>query len=141
MPEPSTADARAAQTAGLFAHLSALLAAKLAYVRARLELAGLEGREAAVHYGVILGLAVGGLIALVFGYCFLIIALVFLIAHFIGGENAWIWVMLGAAALHFLSAGGLLLVAKNRLGAPMFAASLEELKHDQEWLKTNAKLN
>lgn len=140
MPDPLE-DARAAQAAGIFGHLTALLAAKLAYVQARLELAGLEGREAAAHYGVILGLAVGGLIALVFGYLFFVIALVFLAAHWIGGETAWIWVLLGAAALHFLGAAGLVLVARSRLGTPMFSASLDELKQDQEWLKTNAKPN
>ena len=140
MPDPLE-DARAAQAAGIFGHLTALLAAKLAYVRARLELAGLEGREAAVHYGVVLGLAIGGLIALIFGYLFAVIALVFLVAHFIGGETAWIWVMLGAAALHFLGAAGLVLAAKSRLGVPMFSASLDELKQDQEWLKTIAKPN
>ena len=140
MPDPLE-DARAAQAAGIFGHLTALLAAKLAYVQARLELAGLEGKEAAVHYGVILGLAVGGLIALVFGYLFFVIALVFLAAHWIGGETAWIWVLLGAAALHFLGAAGLVLVARSRLGTPMFSASLDELKQDQEWLKTNAKPN
>ena len=94
-----------------------------------------------MHYGIILGLAVGGLIAMIFGYCFFVIALVFLIAHFIGGENAWIWVMLGAAVLHFFGAAVLLLLAKARLGTPMFSASLDELKHDQEWLKNNAKPN
>ena len=140
MPDPLE-DARAAQAAGIFGHLTALLAAKLAYVRARLELAGLEGREAAVHYGVILGLAIGGLIALVFGYLFAVIALVFLVAHRIGGETAWIWVMLGAAALHFIGAAVVLLIAKSRLGVPVFSASLDELKQDQEWLKTNAKPN
>ena len=140
MPDPLE-DARAAQAAGIFGHLTALLAAKLAYVRARLELAGLEGKEAAVHCSVILGLAIGGLIALVFGYLFAVIALVFLVAHFIGGETAWIWVLLGAAALHFLGAAVLMLVAKSRLGVPMFSASLDELKQDQEWLKTNAKPN
>ena len=141
MPDPTTDELRATEAAGIFGHLSALLAAKLAYLRARLELAGLEGREAALHYGIILGLALGGLVALVFGYLFFVIALVFLIAHLIGGENAWIWVTLGAAVLHFLVAGVLLLVAKARLGTPMFAASLHELKQDQEWLKTNAKPN
>lgn len=141
MPDPVTEDARAAQAAGIFGHLSALLAAKLAYMRARLELAGIEGKEAAVHYGVILALAVGGLIALIFGYLFFVIALVFLTAHLIGGENAWIWVMLGAAVLHFIGAAVLVLVAKSRLGVPMFSASLDELKQDQAWLTSNAKLN
>jgi hypothetical protein len=35
----------------------------------------------------------------------------------------------------------LLVVAKSRLGAPMFSASLHEFKQDQEWLTTNAKPN
>ena len=141
MPSPTTEDFRAAEAAGIFGHLTALLSAKLAYLRARLELAGLEGREAAVHYGVILGLAIGGLIVLIFGYFFFVIALVFLLAHLLGGATAWIWVTLGAAVLHFLAAAVLLLLAKARLGTPMFAASLHELQQDQEWLKTNAKPN
>ena len=141
MPDPSTDDARAAQAAGIFGHCTALLAAKLAYLRARLELAGLEGKEAAMHFGILLGLLIGGLIALVFGYCFLVIALVFLLAAAFGGGNAWIWVTLGAATLHFLGAAVLILVAKAKFGTPMFSATLDELKQDQEWLKTNAKLN
>ena len=140
MPHPLD-DVRAAQAAGIFGHLSALLAAKLAYLRARLELAGLEGREAALHYGVLLGLAIGGLVAVIFGYLFAVIGLVFLIAHFIDGDLAWIWMLLGAAALHLIGAAALLLIAKARLGTPMFSASLHELKHDQEWLKTHAKPN
>ena len=141
MPDPTTENFRASEAARIFGHLTALLSAKLAYLRARLELAGLEGREAAVHYGVILALALGGLIVLVFGYFFLVIALVFLVAHLLGGATAWIWVTLGAALLHFLAAAVLLVVAKARLGAPMFADSLHELKQDQEWLTTNAKPN
>jgi uncharacterized membrane protein YqjE len=138
MPDPTPEGAPAA---GILGHLSALLAAKLAYLRARLELAGLEGKEAAVHCGVILGLAVGGLLALIFGYLFLVIGLVFLIAWAFGGGDMWIWVTLGAAAVHFIGAAALLLIAKARLKTPMFSATLDELKHDQEWLKTNAKLN
>lgn len=141
MPHPTTEHARAAEAAGILDHLSAILAAKLAYLRARLELAGLEGREAALHLGVILGMVIGGIIALIFGYFFAVIALVFLVAHFIGSENAWIWVLLGAAALHLLGAVALLLMAKIRLGMPLFAASIEELKNDQQWLKSTAKPN
>ncbi len=137
MPDPALPE----PAAGVFGHLSALLAAKLAYLRARLELAGLEGKEAAVHLAVILGLAAGGALALVFGYFFLIIGLVFLIAWACGGGDAWIWVTIGAAALHFIGAAVLLLLAKARLRTPMFSATLDELKQDQEWLRTNAKLN
>ena len=141
MPDPTTEDIRAAEAAGIFGHLAALIGAKLAYLRARLALAGLEGKEAAVHCGIILGLAIGGLVALVFGYFFCIIALVFLLAHLLGGETAWIWVTLGAAVLHFLGAAMLFLVAKARLGTPLFAATLQEFHQDQEWLKTSAKPN
>jgi uncharacterized membrane protein YqjE len=124
MPEPTTDDA------GFFGHFSALLGAKLAYLRARLELAGLEGKEAAVHAAVILGLAVGALIILVF-----------LLALALGGGNAWIFVLLGAAFLHIAGAALLLLIAKSKLGTPLFSLTLDELKKDQEWLKTNAKPN
>jgi len=126
---------------GLFRSLSALLAAKLAYLRARFQLAGLETKEAAVHYAFILALAVVALVTIIFGYFFLVIALVFLVALACGGGDAWIWVTLGAAVLHFLGAALLLLIAKLKLAQPMFAASIEELKKDQQWLKTPENQN
>lgn len=126
---------------GMFGHLSGLLAAKLGYLRARLKLAGIEGKEAAIHAGIIAGLAVGALVVLIFGYFFLVIGLVFLIALAFGGGNAWIWVLLAAAVLHILGAVILLLVAKGRLGTALFPLTLDELKKDQEWLKTTIKPN
>lgn len=140
MPGPSP-DAAAAAPGGLFAQLAALLGAKLAYLRARLELAGLEGKEALANYAIILALAVTALVVVVFGYFFLVIALVFLIAWACGGGNAWIWVMLGAGVLHFIGAAALALVAKTRLSRRMFAATLDEFKNDQEWLTTRANPN
>jgi uncharacterized membrane protein YqjE len=141
MAEPKSEGVHRTGEYGLFAHLAGLLAANLAYLRARLELAGIEAREASVHYAIILGLAIGALIVLVFGYLFLVIALVFLVAALLGTPHAWIWVLLGAALLHLLGAGILGWIAKVKLSAPMFTASLNELKKDQEWLKTTAKQN
>ena len=46
---------------GLFSHLTALFSAKLAYLRARLQLAGIEGKEAAILYAVVVGLAIAAL--------------------------------------------------------------------------------
>ena len=83
-----------------FEHAAGWLGTVLAYFRVRLQLAGIEGKEAALHYGMLLALAVGGLIFLVFGYLFFCLALVFLIARLIGDENAWIWVSFGMALLH-----------------------------------------
>jgi uncharacterized membrane protein YqjE len=126
MAEPKSEDVRGTRDYGLFAHLAGLLAAKLAYLRARLELAGIEAREASVHYAIILGLAIGALI---------------LVAALLKTPHAWIWVLLGAAFLHLLGAGILGWIAKVKLSAPMFTASLNELKKDQEWLKKTAKKN
>jgi uncharacterized membrane protein YqjE len=141
MARPTTEIPHAADAAGTFGHFSALIAAKLGYLRARLKLAGLEGKEAAIHGGVILGLAVGALIALIFGYFLLILGLVFLIALAFGGGNAWIWVLLAAAVLHIAGAAALLLIAKAKLGAPLFPLTLDEFQKDQEWLKTKIKPN
>ena len=141
MSGPTTEDARPTGATGLFGHLSALLAAKLAYLRARLELAGLEGKEAAVHLAIILGLAIAGVVIGIFGYLFFILALVFLIAQAFGGGSAWIWVLGGVALVHFVLTAALFIIARVKLGTPLFPMTLEELKKDQEWLKTNAKPN
>ena len=139
MPEPTSEDRRSAEAAGLWGHLSALLAAKLAYLRARLELAGLEGKEAGMHFAIVLGLAACGLVALIFGYAFLVLTLVFAIAWACGGGNAWVWVLLGAALLHLLGAGGLFFAVKHKLAQPVFPATREEFSKDQAWLTTPAK--
>src|ERR1700729_570151 len=107
MPEPITGEVPRAGEAGLLGHFAALIAAKLAYLRARLELAGIEAREAGIHYAIIVALAIGALIVLVFGYLFLVIALVFLVAALVGTPHAWIWVLFGAAFLHLLGAAAL----------------------------------
>jgi uncharacterized membrane protein YqjE len=141
MPEPSSEDRRAAEAAGIWGHLTALLGAKLAYLRARLALAGIESREAAVHYGLLLGLALGGVVLVVFGYFFFVLAAVFAVAWMCGGGNAWIWVLLGAAVLHVVAAGGLFLAVKMRLARPVFTATLDEFRKDQAWLTTAARPN
>ncbi len=124
---------------GFFGHASAWLGTFLAHLRVRLQLAGIESKEAAVHFGIILALGIGGGIVLVFGYLFLCLALVFLAAWAFGGGNAWIAVLLAMAVLHFAGAAVLLFLAKNKLGTPVFPATLDELRKDQEWLTTNAR--
>jgi uncharacterized membrane protein YqjE len=126
---------------GILSHLSALLAAKLAYFRARFQLAGLEGKEAAGHYAIIVALAIAALIVVIFGYLFLVIAVVFLIAALIDSPHAWMWVLLGAAGLHLFGALTLALMAKSMLAKPMFTATIDEFKKDQEWLKNPVNPN
>lgn len=139
MAQSPTSDAPA--RGGMFAHFAGLLAAKLGYLRARLRLAGIEGREAALQAAIIVALAAGGLVAVAFGYLLLVLALVFLVARVFANEDAWLWVLLGAALLHFLGAALLVLLAKARLGTPFFPLTLEEFKKDQAWLKIATKPN
>ena len=136
MPEP-TPDR--AQHPGFFEHATAWLGTVLAHLRVRLELAEIEGKEAAVHYGVLLALAVAGFVFVVFGYLFLCLALVFLIAWACGGGNAWIWVLLGASVLHLGGGAGAFFWIRGRLAMPMFSATLDELRKDQEWLTSTTE--
>ena len=141
MADPTAEEPRPAEAAGLFGHLSALIAANLGYLRARLKLAGIEGKEAAIHASIILGLAIGALVALIFGYFLFVLGAVFLVAQAFDNEHAWIWVLLGAAGLHFAGAVALVLIAKAKLATPLFPITLDELQKDQEWLKTTIKRN
>ena len=136
MPEP-TPDR--APHPGFFEHATAWLGTLLAHLRVRIELAEIEGKEAAVHYGVLLALAVAGFVFVVFGYLFLCLALVFLIAWACGGGNAWIWVLLGVSVLHLCAGAGAFFWIKTRLAVPMFSATLDELRKDQEWLTTTTE--
>jgi uncharacterized membrane protein YqjE len=67
------------------------------------------------------------------GYIFLITGAVVGVAHLAG--VSWPWIALAAAAVHFIIAIVLLLVAYSRITKPVFRATLAELKKDREWLK------
>ncbi len=136
LPTVHAASRTSQEEAGLFRHLFAILSAALAYLKARLELAGIEIKEAGVHYAIIIALAIVALVVTVFGYFFFVLALVFLIAWIIGTEHAWIWVTFGVALLHFGVAVACLIIAKTKLAAPMFAATFQEFKKDHEWLNS-----
>jgi hypothetical protein len=119
-----------------------MLAASWSYLRARGELASIEGREAGLHWLKALGLLVGGLVLLSFGWLFLCLASVFLIAKAIGGDTAWIWVTFGAAVLHFGVGWALFLKVRSLAERPLFPATLDEFRKDQAWMDAkSAKRN
>lgn len=138
MPDPTFADQQHASIGGAFAHLANLLGASAGYLKARLQLAGLETKEALVHYAIIIGLVIASMVVVLFGYFFFCFGLIFSIAALIDTRHAWIWVTFGFALLHFGAAAGALLLAKGRLAKPMFEATFDEFRKDQEWL-TNEK--
>jgi uncharacterized membrane protein YqjE len=111
------ADSHAAPDDGIVRQALLLLAAVVAYFRARLELAGIEGREAGSHWLKIVALVAAGLVALIFG------------------GNAWIWITLAMALLHMAGGAGLFWAVKSMIAHPVFAATLQEFKKDQQWLE------
>jgi uncharacterized membrane protein YqjE len=67
------------------------------------------------------------------GYVFLITGAVVGLAHLAG--ISWPWIALAAAALHFIIALMLLVIARSQITKPFFRATLAELKKDREWVK------
>jgi uncharacterized membrane protein YqjE len=113
--------------------------AGLSYVRARMELAGIEGKESLTRLGGLLLLAVLAVTFTIIGFLLLCVALIFGIALLVGGGNSWIWVaaVMGGALLTV--AWTLLYCARGWLRKPMFAATLEEFRKDDAWLRSTAE--
>jgi uncharacterized membrane protein YqjE len=119
--------------AGLLENLLALASAVTDFFESRFVLFAQESKTAAVHVLILAGCVVFALLLCALGYVFLITGVVVGLAHLVG--VSWPWIALAAAALHFLFALVLLLVARSRITKPVFRATLAELKKDREWLK------
>ena len=130
----TTPDERPAGEAGFIYQLRILASSALAYLRARLQLAGLESKEAAAHYLILLIWLVAGILGFIFGYIFFCIASVFLISHLL--RVNWMWILLAAGIAHFVAAGIAIAIAGSKFSRPMFAATITEFKKDQSWLNT-----
>jgi len=133
--------AAAERGAGAVANALELLASAWRYLGARLELAGMEGREAAAVYLKSLGLLIAGLVVVVFGYLFFCLGAVFAVATALGGGSAWIWVMLAMAVLHFAAGGLLLWKVRTLVQQPVFGTTIEEFRRDHTWLNASIAKN
>lgn len=120
--------------AGLLNNLLALVNTLGGFFETRISLFARESKTALVHILVLVAMLIGALVLVGTGYIFLIVSVIFAIAHAAG--VSWVWVALGAAFLHFVLAAVCGLVAKQQLTKPIFAASLAEVKRDREWLKS-----
>ncbi|RFC42076.1 MAG: putative membrane protein YqjE [Verrucomicrobia bacterium] len=138
--ETTTRDARGPEDSreGVFHPVREMVLSALSYLRARLELAGIEGKEALTRLaGVLLLAAMVATLTLV-GYLLLCLALVFGAAQLLHSEHAWIWIAALTGGLHLAAAWGVLRVARSWLEKPMFASTLEEFRKDDAWLKSTA---
>jgi uncharacterized membrane protein YqjE len=119
--------------AGLLENLLALASAVTDFFESRFALFAQESKTAAVQVLILAGSVVFALLLCALGYVFLITGVVVGLAHLVG--ISWPWIALAAAAVHFIFALVLLLVARSRITKPVFRATLAELKKDREWLK------
>lgn len=120
--------------AGLLNNLVALTNALAGFFESRMGLLARESKSALVHLLLLAAALITALVLLVSGYVFLIVSIIFGIAHAAG--ISWVWIALAAAGLHFVLAIGCGLFARSQLTKPMFQYSVAELKRDREWLKT-----
>ena len=134
MAEPPTPGESRAGDEGFFEHLRSLTASLAGYLGARLQLAGVESKEAFGHYLKIILWVAAAVVVATFGYLLLCVAGVFLIARLIHVE--WVWVMLACAVLHFALAFWCVSIVRRKFGVPMFGATINEFRKDQEWLTT-----
>jgi len=119
--------------AGLLENLLALVSAVVDFFESRFALVAQESKVAAVQVLILVGCLIFALLLSALGYVFLITGAVVGLAHLAG--ISWPWIALAAAAVHFIIALVLLLVARSRITKPLFRTTLAELKKDREWLK------
>lgn len=132
-PEPASAGAPdpSAESESFLRNLRLWAGDFSGFLQARLELAGLEGREALGHYikvALLVALAVFGL---TFGYVFLMVGMVMVLTYFTGWPL--VWPILIVALSHFVAAALFLLAVKKRLATPQFQQTLAEFKKDRDW--------
>jgi uncharacterized membrane protein YqjE len=119
--------------AGLLENLLALVSALADFFESRFALVARESKAAAVQVLILAGCLIFALLFSAVGYVFLVTGVIVGLAHLAG--ISWPWIALTAAAVHFLIALVLLLVARSRMTKPLFRTTLAELKKDREWLK------
>lgn len=122
---------------GLIDNVIGFVSAFFAYVETRGALLAVESKSLLLQLVAVVAFGVGALIAVVFGYIFVMASLIVGIAHRTG--VSWTWVALAAGLLHLALAGGCVLLAKSKLRGRLFAETRAELKRDQQWLKSLAK--
>jgi uncharacterized membrane protein YqjE len=119
--------------AGLLENMLALISALAEFFESRFALLAQESKAAAVQVLILVACVIFALALCVMGYVFLIVGAVVGIAHLAG--VSWPWIALIAAAIHFVVALVLLVIARSFITKPLFHATLAELKKDREWLK------
>src|SRR5438477_10851299 len=84
--------------AGLIDNAIGLISALFAYVETRAALPAVESKAMLLQLVAVVAFALAALIAIIFGYIFILASLIVGIAHSIG--VSWTWMALGVGLLH-----------------------------------------
>jgi uncharacterized membrane protein YqjE len=123
--------------AGLIDNAIGLISALFAYVETRAALLAVESKAMLLQLAAVVGFALGALIAVIFGYIFILASLIVGIAHLTG--VSWTWIALAVGLLHIALAVACVLFAKTKLTGRLYPETRAELKRDQQWLKSLGK--
>ena len=123
--------------AGLIDNAIGLVSALFAYVETRAALLAVESKALLLQLMAVVAFALAALIAVVFGYIFILASLIAGIAHRTG--VSWTWIALVTGLLHVVLAVVCVLLAKSRLTGRLYPETRAELKRDQQWLKSLGK--
>ena len=123
--------------AGLIDNAVGLISGLFAYVETRAALLAVESKALLLQLAAVVAFALGALIAIVFGYVFILGSLIVGLAHLSG--ISWTWIALGAGLLHIALALVCVLLAKAKMTGRLYSETRAELKKDQQWLKSLGK--
>jgi uncharacterized membrane protein YqjE len=123
--------------AGLIDNAIGLISALFAYVETRAALLAVESKAMLLQLAAVIAFVLAALIALIFGYIFILASLIAAIAHRTG--VSWTWIALGAGMLHIGLAVVCVWLAKVKLTGRLYPETRAELKRDQQWLKSLGK--
>ena len=133
----SRVNASPAGHAGLIDNAIGVVSALFAYVETRAALLAVESKALLLQLVSVVAFGLGALIAVAFGYIFVMASLVVGIAHRTGGS--WTWIALVTGLLHIVLAAACIFQAKSKLRGRLYPETRSELKRDQTWLKTLGK--
>jgi uncharacterized membrane protein YqjE len=109
----------------------------LRYLELRLQLLGLEAKEAGLHL-LIIGLLVTGILVLFAGFLVMFaVFLLYLIITLLHWE--WGWGALLCAGILLTGSVVAAIILRYRIIRPMFRMTLEELQKDREWLRSTTR--
>jgi len=114
-----------------------LVAFFVRYLELRLQLFGLESREAGFHLLVLALLFVSVLICFAGFVIMSVVFLLYLMMLILLWE--WGWSALALAAVLLLVSIGTAVIFRFRIAKPFFPATLAEFQKDREWLKQTTK--